>query len=91
MCKKKRVKLIPFGNNVISDENSVEELMMTHLQFTQDVYLLKESVINSNIKSVIKSFIVFVLNKIMKKELDHYIAACRSSFGGPNALKTRPA
>ncbi|MBZ9535054.1 hypothetical protein KGR20_12455 [Cytobacillus oceanisediminis] len=52
----------------ISDENSVEELMMTHLQFTQDVYLLKESVINSNIKSVIKSSIVFVLNKIMKND-----------------------
>ncbi len=45
--------------------------MMTHLQFTQDIYLLKEFVMNSNIKSVIKSFIVFVLNKIMKKELDH--------------------
>jgi len=71
LCKKKRVKLIPFGNNVISDENSVEELIMTHLQFTQDIYLLKESVMNSNIKSVIKSSIVLALNKIMKKELDH--------------------
>ncbi|MEK4650348.1 hypothetical protein [Niallia sp. FSL W8-0954] len=38
--------LIPFGNNVSSDENSVGELMMTHIQLSQlNGSLIKKSLI----------------------------------------------
>lgn len=48
---------------------------MTQLQFTLDIDLLKESVMNSNIDVVVKSSIVLVLNEFMEKERDHYLKA----------------
>jgi hypothetical protein len=73
--KRKRVKLIPFVNNVISDENNVEELIMTQLQFNLNLDILKESVMDSNIDSVIKASIVLVLTKFMEKERDDHLKA----------------
>lgn len=48
---------------------------MTQLQFSLDMDLLKESVINSNLDMVIKSALVLVLNEFMEKERDDYIQA----------------
>lgn len=46
---------------------------MTQLQFTLDMDVLKESVMNSNIDTVVKSAIVLVLNEYMEKERDEYL------------------
>ena len=46
---------------------------MTQLQFSLDMDLLKESVMNSNIDTVIKSAVVLVLNEYMEKERDDYL------------------
>lgn len=46
---------------------------MTQLQFNLDIDLLKESVMNSNIETVVKSAIVLVLNEFMEKERDEYL------------------
>jgi putative transposase len=73
--KRKRVKSIPFVNNVISDENNVEELIMTHVQFNLNIDDLKDSVMNSEIDAVIKASIVLVLNSVMEKERDDYLKA----------------
>lgn len=48
---------------------------MTQLQFTLDMDVLKDSIINSNIDTVIKSAIVLVLNEFMEKERDEYLQA----------------
>ncbi|MFJ8104150.1 IS256 family transposase [Lysinibacillus sp. NPDC096212] len=48
---------------------------MTQLQFNLDMDLLKDSIINSNIDTVIKSAIVLVLNEFMEKERDDYLQA----------------
>jgi len=48
---------------------------MTQLQFSLDMNVLKDSVINSNIDTVIKSAIVLVLNEFMEKERDEYLHA----------------
>jgi putative transposase len=47
--------------------------MMTQLNFTLDVDLLKDSVLNSNLEAVVKSTIVLVLNEYMEKERDEYL------------------
>ncbi|MCM3706505.1 transposase, partial [Cytobacillus firmus] len=46
---------------------------MTQLQFNLNLDNLKESVMNSNIDSVIKASIVLVLNEFMEKERDHHL------------------
>lgn len=46
---------------------------MTQLQFNLDMDLLKDSIINSNIDTVVKSAIVLVLNEFMEKERDDYL------------------
>jgi transposase-like protein len=51
----------------------VEELIMTQIQFNLNLDLLKESVMNSDIDSVIKASIVLVLNSVMEKERDDYL------------------
>ena len=48
---------------------------MTQFQFSLDMELLKDSVINSNIDTVVKSAIVLVLNEFMEKERDDYLHA----------------
>lgn len=48
-------------------------IKMTQLQFNLDMETLKDSVINSNIDTVIKSAIVLVLNEFMEKERDDYL------------------
>ena len=48
---------------------------MTQLKFNLDMDLLKESIINSNLDSVIKSAIVLILNEFMEKERDDYLQA----------------
>lgn len=48
---------------------------MTQLQFNLDMDVLKESVMNSNIDTVVKSAIVLVLNEYMEKERDDYLHA----------------
>nr|WP_248892468.1 transposase [Bacillus methanolicus] len=48
---------------------------MTQLQFTLNLDLLKDSVMNSNIDAVVKSTIVLVLNEYMEKERDEYLQA----------------
>ena len=48
---------------------------MTQLQFSLDMDVLKESVINSDIDTVVKSAIVLVLNEFMEKERDEYLQA----------------
>jgi putative transposase len=53
----------------------VEELIMTQLQFNLNLDHLKESVMNSNIDSVIKASIVIVLNEYMEKEREDHIKA----------------
>jgi transposase-like protein len=50
-------------------------IRMTQLQFSLDMDLLKESVMNSNIDTVIKSAVVLVLNEYMEKERDDYLHA----------------
>jgi putative transposase len=50
-------------------------IIMTQLQFNLDMEVLKESVINSNIETVIKSAIVLVLNEYMEKEREDYLHA----------------
>lgn len=49
---------------------------MTHIQFNLDMEVLKESVVNSNIETVVKSAIVLVLNEFMEKEREDYLQAC---------------
>lgn len=46
---------------------------MTQLQFNLDVEQLKDTVMNSNIETVLKSTIVLVLNEFMEKERDHHL------------------
>ncbi|WP_108672582.1 IS256 family transposase [Peribacillus acanthi] len=46
---------------------------MTQLQFNLNMELLKDSVMNSNIETVVKSAIVLVLNEFMEKERDDYL------------------
>ena len=48
---------------------------MTQLQFNLDMDFLKESVMHSNLDTVIKSAVVLVLNEYMEKERDEYIHA----------------
>lgn len=48
---------------------------MTHLQFNLNLDLLKETVINSNMETVVKSAIVLVLNDYMEKERDDFLHA----------------
>src|SRR5690606_22418486 len=48
---------------------------MTQLKFNLDMDLLKDSIINSNLDSVIKSAIVLILNEFMEKERDDYLQA----------------
>ncbi|KMY43119.1 transposase [Bacillus sp. FJAT-27916] len=48
---------------------------MTQLQSNLDMDILKESVINSNLDTVIKSAVVLVLNEYMEKERDEFIRA----------------
>lgn len=48
---------------------------MTQLQFTLDMESLKDSVMNSNIDTVVKSAIVLILNEFMEKERDDYLQA----------------
>ncbi len=55
--------------------NNEEELIMTQLQFNLNVDLLKDSVINSNIDTVMKASIVLVLNAYMEMERDEYLQA----------------
>lgn len=46
---------------------------MTQLQFNLDMDLLKDSVMNSNINSVVKSTVVLILNEYMEKERDEFL------------------
>ncbi|MEK5443327.1 IS256 family transposase [Fredinandcohnia sp. FSL W7-1320] len=46
---------------------------MTQIQFNLDIDVLKESVMNSDIDSVIKASIVLVLNSVMEKERDDFL------------------
>lgn len=48
---------------------------MTQLQFNLDLDSLKEAVMNSNIKTVVRSAIVLVLNEYMERERDDYLQA----------------
>jgi putative transposase len=48
-------------------------IKMTQLQFNLDMEVLKDSVMNSNIETVVKSAIVLVLNEFMEKERDDYL------------------
>jgi putative transposase len=48
---------------------------MTQFHFNLDMDLLKDSVMNSNIDTVVKSSIVLVLNEFMEKERDDYLQA----------------
>ena len=48
---------------------------MTQFNFTLDMDILKDSVMNSNIDAVVKSTIVLVLNEYMEKERDEYLQA----------------
>ncbi|MFZ7947010.1 MULTISPECIES: IS256 family transposase [Bacillaceae] len=48
---------------------------MTQLQFSLDLELLKDSVMNSNIDNVVKSAVVLVLNEYMEKERNDYLHA----------------
>jgi len=57
------------------EKHRKERNKMTQLQFTLDINLLKESVINSNMEAVMKSSIVLVLNELMEKERDQYLNA----------------
>jgi putative transposase len=75
LIKKKRVILTPHGYNVISDENNVEELIMTQLQFNLNLDDLKESVMNSDLDVILKSTIVLVLNAYMENERDIHLQA----------------
>ncbi len=61
----------------------MEELIMTQLQFNLNLDHLKESVMNSDIDSVIKASIVLVLNSVMEKERDDHlqVAAYERSSG----------
>jgi putative transposase len=52
-----------------------EDIKMTQLQFSLDMEVLKDSVINSNIDTVIKSAIVLILNEFMEKERDEFLQA----------------
>lgn len=48
---------------------------MTQLHFSLNLEDLKDSIMNSNIETVIKSSIVLVLNEFMEKERDHHLKA----------------
>ncbi len=51
--------------------------MMTHLNFSVDMDILKDSVLNSNMEAVVKSSVVLVLNAYMENERDEYLQAKR--------------
>ena len=46
---------------------------MTQIQFNLNLDFLKESVMNSDLDSVIKASVVLVLNSVMEKERDEYL------------------
>lgn len=48
---------------------------MTQLHFNLNLDHLKDSVMNSNIETVVKSTIVLVLNEFMERERDHHLQA----------------
>lgn len=48
---------------------------MTQLQFNLDIDFLKDSVLHSNLDTVVKSALVLVLNEFMEKERDEYLQA----------------
>jgi len=48
---------------------------MTQLQFNLNLDVLKESVMNSDLDSIIKASVVLVLNEFMEKERDAYLQA----------------
>ena len=48
---------------------------MTPIQFNLDMDVLKDSVLNSDMNTVIKSALVLVLNEFMEKERDEYLQA----------------
>lgn len=48
---------------------------MTQLQFNLDMDFLKDSVLNSDLNTVVKSALVLVLNEFMEKERDEYLQA----------------
>lgn len=48
---------------------------MTQLQFNLNMEVLKDSVMNSNMETVVKSAIVLVLNEFMEKERDDFLQA----------------
>ena len=48
---------------------------MTQLQFNLDMDFLKDSVLNSDLNTVVKSALVLVLNEFMEKERDEYLNA----------------
>ncbi|MGE7274915.1 transposase, partial [Brevibacillus panacihumi] len=54
---------------------------MTQLQFNLNIDHLKESVMSSNIETVVKSTIVLVLNEFMERERDHYLQAAAYENG----------
>lgn len=51
----------------------MEELILTQIQFNLNLDLLKESVMNSDLDSVIKASVILVLNSVMEKERDDYL------------------
>ncbi|WP_409253661.1 IS256 family transposase [Bacillus sp. SCS-153A] len=46
---------------------------MTQIQFSLDLDILKDSVMESNLDTIVKSSIVLVLNNVMEKERDEYL------------------
>ncbi len=48
---------------------------MTQIQFSLDLDILKDSVMNSNLDTIMKSSLVLVLNQLMEKERDDYLQA----------------
>lgn len=55
--------------------NMKEGIIMTQLQFNLDMDFLKDSVLNSDLNTVVKSALVLVLNEFMEKERDEYLNA----------------
>jgi len=62
---------------MFSATNNIEKrnIKMTQLQFNLDMDLLKDSVMNSNINTVVKSAIVLILNEFMEEERNEYLQA----------------
>ena len=52
-----------------------EDIKMTQLQFNLDMDVLKDSVLNSNLTTVVKSALILILNEFMEKERDEYLQA----------------